>query len=74
MPGLRPLPARKVIRALQRLGFLPVRQVGSHLFLRHPDDRATVVPVHRGEDIGVGLLRKIIRDAGIEPEEFLRYV
>ncbi|HKZ63163.1 MAG TPA: type II toxin-antitoxin system HicA family toxin [Thermoplasmata archaeon] len=71
MARLRPLPPRKVLRALGRLGFVVVRQKGSHVFLRHPDGRATVVPVHPGEDIGPGLLRKIIRDAGVEADAFL---
>jgi len=39
--------------------------------MRHPDGRATVVPVHPGEDIGRGLLRRIIRDARVEVDEFL---
>lgn len=71
MTRLAPVPARRVLRALEELGFQVVRQKGSHVFLRHPDGRTTVVPVHPGEDIGKGLLRKIIRDAGIEVEEFL---
>jgi len=69
--GLRPLPARKVIRALESLGFEVIRQKGSHVVLRHPDGRRTVVPVHRGEDIGKGLLRKIVRDAQVDVDEFL---
>jgi predicted RNA binding protein YcfA (HicA-like mRNA interferase family) len=72
--GVRPLPARKVLRALERLGFVVVRRRGSHVFLRHPDGRATVVPVHPGEDIGRGLVRKIIRDAGVEVDVFLEQV
>jgi len=44
------------------------------MLMRHPDGRTTVVPVHPGEDIGRGLLRKIIRDARVDIEEFLRYV
>ncbi len=71
---LRPLPARKVIRALTKLGFKPIRMRGSHLVLRHPDGRLTVVPVHPGEEIGRGLLRKIIRDARVSVEEFMRAV
>lgn len=71
MAGLRPLPARKVIRALESLGFEVIRQKGSHVVLRHPDGRRTVVPVHRGEDIGKGLLRKIVRDAQVDVDEFL---
>ena len=74
MARLSPLPARKVIRALQSLGFQPIRQKGSHLFLRHPDGRATVVPVHPGEDIRRGLLRKIIRDAEVDEDEFVKTV
>jgi len=42
--------------------------------MRHPDGRTTVVPIHTGEDIGRGLLRKIIRDARLDVEEFLRHV
>lgn len=36
---------------------------GSHHFLRHPDGRTTVVPVHSGETLGPGLLSKILRDS-----------
>jgi len=32
----------------------------------------TVIPVHRGEEIGRGLLYKIIKDAGLTKEEFLK--
>ncbi len=74
MPRLSPVPARKVIRALEALGFRPVRQKGSHLFMQHPDGRTTVVPIHPGEDIGRGLLRKIIRDAQVDEDEFLESV
>ncbi len=74
MVRLVPLPPRKVIRALESLGFQAVRQSGSHVFMRHPDGRATVVPVHPREDIGRGLLRRIIRDARVEVGEFLKRV
>ena len=69
---LRPLPPEKVIKILKRLGFLKIRQKGSHVFMRHPDGRTTVVPVHKGELIGRGLLRKIIRDTKLKKEEFLK--
>ena len=74
MSGLRPLPARRVLRVLRRRGFAVVRQRGSHVKLRHPDGRVVVVPVHPGKDIKVGLLHKILREAGIEPAEFLEEV
>lgn len=71
---LKPVSPERVIKALEKLGFEVARQRGSHVFLKHSDGRATVVPVHKGEDIGRGLLRKIIRDAKLTREEFLRLV
>ena len=69
---LRPLPSRKVIKVLEKVGFQRERQKGSQVILKHPDGRVTVVPVHKGEDIGKGLLRKIIKDARLSREEFLK--
>ena len=69
---LTPLSANKVIKILEKIGFQKVRQKGDHVFLKHPDGRTTVVPVHKGEEIGRGLLRKIIRDAKLTREDFLK--
>jgi predicted RNA binding protein YcfA (HicA-like mRNA interferase family) len=57
--SLRPLPGKKVLKILSKLGFSPVRQRGSHVFLKHPDGRKVVVPIHSNEEIGPGLLFKI---------------
>lgn len=70
-PRLSMLKARDLIRALKLVGFIPVRQTGSHIFLRHPDGRTTVVPQHGGQDIGRGLLRSILRETEISPEDFM---
>ena len=72
MSRLPTLSARKVCRILERLGFEPARQRGSHVYYRHPDGRATVVSVHPGEDLGRGLLRSILRDIEISREDFLK--
>lgn len=66
--------ARDVIRYLESLGFAQARQRGSHKFFRHPDGRAATVPDHRGEDLGRGVLAKILRDAQSSPAEFLSYL
>lgn len=50
--------------------FFEVRTKGSHIFLKHSDGRATLVPRHGSEDIGRGLLRQILREINIPPEEF----
>jgi predicted RNA binding protein YcfA (HicA-like mRNA interferase family) len=68
---LVPLPARKVLRALEQLGFHAQHQRGSHPLLKHPDGRTTLIPIHPSEDIRPGLLRKIIRGSGVTVEEFL---
>ena len=60
-----------LIAALGKLGFSVLRIKGSHHFLRHPDGRGTVVPVHSGETIGPGLLAAILRDCEIERDEFI---
>jgi predicted RNA binding protein YcfA (HicA-like mRNA interferase family) len=70
--NLRSIPAKKVIKVLNKIGFEVVRQRGSHVILKHPDGRVTVVPVHSGEDIGRGLLSKIIKDTRMTREEFLK--
>jgi len=69
---LRAADGKKVVRALQHIGFEPIRQRGSHVILKHPDGRMTVVPVHEGEEIGRGLLRTIIREAGLTKDQFLQ--
>ena len=68
LPVLKPA---ELVRLLERLQFQRIRQKGSHLYLRHPDGRATVVPIHRGEDIPPGLLRSILHDIELTREEFL---
>jgi predicted RNA binding protein YcfA (HicA-like mRNA interferase family) len=62
VPKLPRLKGKEVISALKRAGFEVIRVKGSHHFLMSQDGRRTVVPVHSGEDIGVGLLAKILRD------------
>ena len=69
--SLKPQSPQKVIKVLSKLGFKIVRKYGSHVVLKLPDCRLTVVPVHPGEDIGTGLLNKIIKDTGLYKEEFL---
>ena len=73
-PRLPMLKARDVSAVLGRLGFRELRQSGSHIFFSHSDGRTTVVPKHGGEDIGRGLLRQILREIEIKPDEFARYL
>jgi predicted RNA binding protein YcfA (HicA-like mRNA interferase family) len=71
MTELPALTGSILVKALQKVGFEVVRTKGSHYFLRHADGRSTVVPVHKGETIGPGLLSKILRDCEISRQDFL---
>ena len=62
----------QLIRALRKLGFNVIRIKGSHHFLQHADGRSTVIPVHRGETIGRGLLAQILKDCDTAKEELQR--
>jgi len=70
MPRLPALSSAKVVKALERAGFSVVRQKGSHARLRHEDGRVVTVPIHANQDIGRGLLRKILRDAELDRDDF----
>lgn len=66
---------RALIRALERMGFRLLRKSkGSHWQFEHPDGRRTTVPVHRGQDIGPGLLRKILRDIEVEVKDLQKWL
>jgi len=58
-------------RILLDLGFERVRQKGSHVFYRHPDGRTTTLPHHSGRDLTRPLLREILREIELTPEQIL---
>lgn len=68
MPKLPVVSAKQLIRTLNKLGFVETRQKGSHKLFKHADGRVTSVPFHSG-DLGKGLLRKILNQIKISPEE-----
>lgn len=59
-------------KLLLHLGFEVKRQSGSHVFYRHPDGRYTTLPHHGNQDLGRSLIRQILREIEITPEEFIR--
>jgi predicted RNA binding protein YcfA (HicA-like mRNA interferase family) len=69
MPRLPRLKGKELIQILQGHGFEVVRIRGSHHSMRHVDGRYTVVPVHSGETIGVGLLLKILKDVELTKDD-----
>ena len=67
------LNAKQVIRILNKKGFVQVRQSGSHIIFKHSDGRRTTVPFHSAKDLGKGILRQIMKDANITPEDMMKY-
>ena len=68
-PILKP---REVVVRLENLGFVEIRQRGSHKQYRHADGRSTTVPFHVGRDLSPILLRQIAKDIGLTVEEFIQ--
>ncbi len=57
-------------KVLLSLGFQAIRQKGSHIFYRHPHGRTTTLPKHPGRDLARPLIREILREIKLSPEEF----
>ena len=71
MTSFPSLSFRDLIKRVKKLGFMPVRQEGSHIRFLHSDGRKTTIPDHGSKDVPHGLLVKIIRhDLKMEPEDF----
>ena len=60
----------RFVRLMEFVGYVWDHTQGSHMILLHPDGRRLSVPRHR--ELGHGLLRALIRDAGLTREEFLK--
>ncbi len=74
MSRLPALTGKQLLTVLQHLGFESLRIKGSHHFLRHPDGRITVLPIHAGETIGPGLLNSILRLVQLSRDDLLRHL
>jgi len=61
-------------KLLYELGFQFKRQKGSHVFYRHPDGRYTTLPHHGNQVLARPLIRQILREIEISPEEFSRLI
>ena len=76
MPKLPRVTAIKVIKALEKIGFVKVRQKGSHVIMKksvtNGKDRqiGCVIPLHN-KTIAVGTLKSILNQANISVAEFI---
>lgn len=66
--------AKTVERLLFLVGFEKIRQKGSHFFYRHPDGRTTTLPHHAGRVIARPLLREILREIDLKPDDYAKMI
>jgi len=67
-----PAKASDLERVAKKLGFQKTRQKGSHARWKHPDGRATTIPLH--SEIGGWLFYEILKQLGITEEDFLKMI
>lgn len=66
MSKLTPLKPEEVMRKLRRLGFVGPYGGRKHARMIHPQRKKVIpVPIHKGRDVSVGLIREIIREVNI---------
>ena len=73
MPKLPRVSGKVAIRALEKFGFVQVRQKGSHVILRKYADAGAigcVVPLH--DELAIGTLRGILKQAQVDLDEFAK--
>ena len=64
------LNAASLEKMICKLGFVKIRQKGSHAFYRHSDGRTTTIPFHSNKDLPRPLLRDILREINISIDEY----
>jgi len=66
------LPPQRLIKILEKTGFKVIRQKGSHVIMINDKGTRIVIPVHPEKDVKPGLIRAIIKEAGLNREEFFK--
>lgn len=60
----------ELLRLLKKAGWVETRQAGSHKIMKHPKKREQLtVPFHASKEIGKGLLKAILKQAGIKDDK-----
>jgi len=71
LPKIPPISPNKIVKILEKSGFKVIRQKGSHVIMINDKRTRIVIPMHPGKDIKPGLVRAIMREAGISREKFV---
>lgn len=68
-----PFKPKEILKVLKRIGFVEQRQKGSHLRLKHPDGRLTVLPMHH-KPVSKGLFQAILKQASLTEDAFRNHL
>ena len=71
-PKLPILSGSECIKALEKVGYVVVRQKGSHVRLKDKSNHRPPVTVPDHKELRSGLLKKILKDADLTVEEFIQ--
>lgn len=63
--GVVPTDSKTIMKLLEKTGFEKISQKGSHIKMKHPDGRVTIVP-HPKKDLPLGTAQNILRLAQIK--------
>ncbi|MBI4168044.1 MAG: type II toxin-antitoxin system HicA family toxin [Candidatus Aenigmarchaeota archaeon] len=69
---LVPIAIDRLIKVFRKMGFQPVRQSGGHLIVTNPNGKSIPIPVHGRKEIDPRMLNKLLKQAGINREEFFK--
>jgi predicted RNA binding protein YcfA (HicA-like mRNA interferase family) len=69
MPRLPRLTAREIIAVLEKVGFFLARQSGSHIIYKNAAGKRATVPFHASKILHPQVLKNILQDAGIGPQD-----
>ena len=69
MPPLPVISGRACVTALAKLGYIAIRQKGSHVRLSCGGRTAVTVPLH--DELDRGTLRAILREIGLSVQDFI---
>ena len=69
MPALPVLSGSETVRTFERLGWSVARQRGSHIIMIKPGE-ATTLSVPNHPEVSKGVLRRLIRSAGLTVVDF----
>jgi len=73
MSGLHSLKPERVIKALERAGWVVARKSGSHVHMKKEGNPCILsIPVHKGKPMKKGLMLSQLSKAGLTIEDFLK--